>query len=384
MNDERNLIIRQQELLGYEYEADDSIENLDNKKYDSYRKDIIVRNEKYSISETYNSIKGKYIDLSPEFQRNEVWKDNTKKSKFIESLMLNIPIPIFYCYDTSQEWQVIDGKQRLSTIRDYIEGNFALKGLQYLKEFENLTYSQLPELVRFHFDRYQLNFYILDYRTSKRVVYDIFYRINTGGAPLTSQEIRNVFASQKVRSLLKDMIACRDFVENTSGLKDIRMDAQELALRFIALKKCRQSNAEFIFKENSLTELLNEAVNLLNKEDPSEFEQYKEMFINGCRNARTLLGNNPFGRLIKKNDAITHYNIVNKSLFTVYTVLLSDRKYQGIDLREFSRAVIRELFSIMQLPNILDCLASGTSSKAKIMTLFASVNEVFRENIKIK
>lgn len=382
MNDEKDLIIKQQELLGYEYEADESIENLENKKYDSYRKDIIVRNDKYSISETYDSIKRAYIDLSPEFQRNEVWKDITKKSKFIESLMLNIPIPIFYCYDTAIEWQVIDGKQRLSTIRDYIEGKFALKGLQYLKEFENLTYSQLPELVRFQFDRYQLNFYILDYRTSKRVVYDIFYRINTGGAPLTSQEIRNVFATPKVRSLLKDMISCKSFVENTIGLKDIRMDAQELALRFIALKKCQQNNSEIVIKESNLTELLNETINLLNKEETSEFEQYKEMFKTGCMNARKLLGNNPFGRLISKNGSITHYNMVNKSLFAVYTVLLSDDKYQGIDLKDFSRVVIQELFSIMQLPNIMECLSSGTSSKIKIMTLFSSVNEVFKDNIK--
>ncbi|QOW61697.1 DUF262 domain-containing protein [Treponema pedis] len=89
------------------------------------------------------------IRLSPDFQRNEVW-NITKKSQLIESLMLNIPIPMFYvAADENGNWDVVDGLQRFSTIRDFIVDNkpFALQNLEFWKEYNDKKFEDLSPIL---------------------------------------------------------------------------------------------------------------------------------------------------------------------------------------------------------------------------------------------
>ena len=110
-----------------------SNEDLDSVPYST--DDIRISQHMYSIFQLYHSIKDQILILQPDFQRNQVW-DIERKSLLIESIMLRIPIPAFYLQeDMKGNKLVIDGLQRLSTIYSFMNNEFCLKGLQYLKTY---------------------------------------------------------------------------------------------------------------------------------------------------------------------------------------------------------------------------------------------------------
>ena len=95
--------------------------------------------------------------------------------------------------------QVIDGLQRLSSIYSYINGEFRLRGLQYLTDFNGVLYHDLPKKYRTRIEETQLAVNTLDSRCHDLVKFDVFRRVNTGGVPLNSQEIRNIMSSPRTR-----------------------------------------------------------------------------------------------------------------------------------------------------------------------------------------
>ena len=132
------------------------------------------------------------LNLSPDFQRNEVW-DAVRKSRLIESLMLKIPLPMFYvASDEKENYQVVDGLQRLSTLKAFAsEKTMKLKGLEFWSDHNGLSFDKLPSHLQNRITEANFNFTIIDPATPDRVKRDIFKRINTGGLPLTDQEIRH-------------------------------------------------------------------------------------------------------------------------------------------------------------------------------------------------
>lgn len=181
-------------------------------------------------------IKSEALELQPDFQRGMgVWSP-LKQSRLIESLLMKIPIPSFY-FDASNEdrWLVVDGLQRLSTIRNFIDGKFVLENLEFLHEFEGLTFSELTPTMQRRIEETEFVCYQIMPNTPSRVKFEIFRRINTGGNNLTAQEMRHALYVGAVTDLLKDMVSSREFLEATSsGIPSQRMADRECALRYLA------------------------------------------------------------------------------------------------------------------------------------------------------
>ena len=142
------------------------------------------------------------INLRPEYQRRLRWND-AEKSKLIESLLLNIPVPPVFFYEAdAARYEVMDGQQRLNTIRDFFAGDFALRGLRVLKPLNGLRYSKCPPRIKRTLDRATISAVVLLMESEsarpnegqysitdiRRLVFD---RLNTGGRRLNAQEIRN-------------------------------------------------------------------------------------------------------------------------------------------------------------------------------------------------
>lgn len=142
------------------------------------------------------------INLHPEYQRRLRWTP-TQKSRLIESLLLNIPVPPVFFYESSAaRYEVMDGQQRLNTIRDFFAGGFALSGLKVLTPLNGLRYPKAPPRVKRTLDRASLSAIVLLMESEserpnqgslsltdiRRLVFD---RLNTGGMKLNAQELRN-------------------------------------------------------------------------------------------------------------------------------------------------------------------------------------------------
>lgn len=184
------------------------------------------------------------IDLEPDFQRRaRIW-DKQRKSRLIESLLLKIPLPVFYvAADSKENWSVVDGLQRLTTISDFCFGDFQLSGLEYLTQLEGCTIDTLPRNMHRRVFETELNVNIIEPGTPEEVMFNIFKRINTGGIPLNGQEIRNALNKGPVRKFLEEMRDLAAFQSATDGsINDNRMAARECALRFSNLSSKEKEN----------------------------------------------------------------------------------------------------------------------------------------------
>lgn len=145
--------------------------------------------------------KGEVLNLRPEYQRRLRWS-SSQKSRLVESLLLNIPVPPVFLYENdAARYEVMDGQQRLNAVREFIAGDFALTGLSVLSPLNGLRYSRCPPRIKRSLDRASLSAIVLllESETEKThgslTITDIrrfiFDRLNTGGTKLNSQEIRN-------------------------------------------------------------------------------------------------------------------------------------------------------------------------------------------------
>ena len=106
---------------------------------------IDVRDSPMSVFQAYTMINDNDINLSPDFQRNIVW-DSKRKSRLIESILLRIPIPVFYfSQGKNGRLSVVDGLQRLTAIKSFMDNSLKLSELEYLTELNGLTYADLQK-----------------------------------------------------------------------------------------------------------------------------------------------------------------------------------------------------------------------------------------------
>lgn len=173
--------------------TDDSI----NEKYVRGEVRIVTEQARYPLSSIPSLLKsGDYL-LRPEYQRRRRWSAD-KKSRLIESFVMNVPIPPIFLYEYEySRYEVMDGLQRLSTIMQFYADEFVLQGLTEWSELNGRTYSSLPGSIRAGIDRRYLSSIILLQETARNSTEAqvlkqlVFERINSGGERLTPQESRN-------------------------------------------------------------------------------------------------------------------------------------------------------------------------------------------------
>jgi len=187
----------------------------------------------------------KRYDLNPEYQRRRVW-DIKRKSRLIESFIINVPVPPIFLYEVDySSYEIMDGLQRVTTIIDYLDNEFALTDLEVWTELEGKQYKDLPREIRLSIDRRYLSSIILLKETAKNdkeadmMKKFVFRRLNTGGVELSPQEIRNALYMSKFNEYVTKWAEDSVFRGLWGNLDDDsykRMEDCELVLRFFAYK----------------------------------------------------------------------------------------------------------------------------------------------------
>lgn len=320
------------------------------------------------------------IDLSPDFQRKaRIW-DNVRKSRLIESILLRIPLPVFYvASDDEENWRVVDGLQRITTIYDFIDGDndnrFSLSALEYLDQFNGLEYNYLPRSIQRRISETELNINIIESGTPENVMFNIFRRLNTGGISLNSQEIRNALHPGPVRKFLINLSSLKSFILATDGgVNDNRMSARELALRFCAFYPDYINDYS-----DDLDSFLNEAMRRLNDYSKSERESLADKFQSAMDRSYRVFGHNAF-RKIGNNSS--RRPPVNRALFEAIAVNISSLSEKQFDVLEKNKNnVQKDLKNWIDDNSLSWSVTASTGSRLAVLTRFGSIEKIFKANI---
>ena len=337
---------------------------------------IKVRTEPAVVGLLLDRIKHDEIDLAPDFQRlSGIWNAE-KKSRLIESLLLRIPIPVFYvAADKEERWAVVDGVQRLSTIHDYVTGKFSLTRLEYRTEFDGRRFADLPRAMQRRIGETQFVVNVIEPGTPPEVTFNIFRRINTGGMALNGQEIRHALNPGPVRAYLKDLAASDEFAEATNGtIRPNRMDDRACVLRFLAFRMTRWEK----YSGSSLDSYLDAAMKEINGIGQDRRNVLAEDFRKAMRAAAGIFGDDAFRKRHVPSDRRRQ---INMPLFEAWSVELARCSPEQIDRLVERRDEVRERFmALLNRDQEFDqAISSATGTPRRIRKRFAAIRDLVQE-----
>jgi len=335
-------------------------------------KDIDIAIEQNSLSTIISMIDDKAIDMNTEFQRSGYLWSKSVMSRLIESILLRLPLPVFY-FDASDDdrWLIVDGLQRLSTFKRFmINQDLALQGLEILTDLNGKTYDQLSHILKRKIARYQVTTYLIKPGTPKIVKYDIFRRINTGGLILTPQEIRHSL-NQEQAYYLKELVEDTHFTK-IIRLNDQRMQARELILRYLAFSMTPYQE----YNGPNFTVFLDDAMEKLAALHPAQREQFKNNLWKALRVCDELFGEHIFSKSI-----IDGANRQNAALFEVWTVLTGRLSESEITRLLSSKSqLIEELKKLLKTDeDFLKSVSRSTLSKKLVIKRFESIELLIKK-----
>lgn len=367
---------------------------------------IKVRTTPSTIGQIINDLEDDFIDLDTEFQRlPNLWND-VKKSRFIESLLLKLPIPAFYFNEKEEnDLEVIDGLQRISTIKNFvINKNFKLKDLEFLKEYNGSTYSDLPSTFQRRIKTFAITTYIIEKGTPDDVKYNIFKRVNTGGLELTEQEIRHAINQGKPAELVADLVrgendydengkirkrtdsnnnkielfATREgkmFVKATDNrIGSFRMEDRDFSTRFIAFYLIDYTNYE-----PNLDTFLNKGMATIRNLNEDQIDKLKSDFFLAMKLSYDIFGNDAFRKRFYQEDG---RKPINKALFEVLSVTFAKMtEYQRNILKEKKYEFKKKFMEIHHDPHFLGAISQGTAIKENVFRRFKEIERIIKETI---
>lgn len=324
---------------------------------------FLIRNEPRTVHEVLRRIEeGRYV-MDPDFQRDFIW-DDRKQSRLIESVLLRIPLPVFYlAEDDEGRMIVVDGLQRLSTFSRFARNELKLQ-LKDRSELDGKRFADLSPKLQNRIEDCPLLLYIIEAKAPERARFDIFERVN-GGVPLTRQQMRNcLYVGEATRFLKKE--AQTDLFKKATGgsLRTTTMRDREFVNRFCAFQ-------------------------LLDLDDYRDMDQFlaeclKEMNRNhGCLSKLTIQFRNTLENnyeLFKRHAFRKHQSgdssrtILNASLWDVMSIGLS--KNDPGFVADRSEVVRKAFYDLMENEDFQDSITRGPNSLKQVKTRFSIARDI--------
>lgn len=365
---------------------DEDIDGLDSSEETSGRSGAIkpwdpgkirITTKTFTLREIVGQIEEGEIDLSPDFQREYVWRPR-QRTRLIESILLGIPLPAFY-FNQSEAgaYQVVDGVQRLSTISLFMRGDHRLSAndLEYLSDLHDKTYDQLDTAAVRRFRSTQIVVHVIEPQTPDEVKYDIFNRVNTLGSPLSAQEIRHAMSSTRSRDFIGRLADSDAFdaaterhywKRNPDGIlvrNSGRMANRELVLRFCAF---RLSTIDQYRQFPSLDAFLMDFTKRIDGfTEPAisnaELEKLEAEFQRAMVAAHEVLGQAAFRRWPIGAD---RRGPINRAVFEAQANALADHPLE--ELQPHREAIVTAFRSAFLEPEYLRAVTVGTGDANRV------------------
>lgn len=347
--------------------------------FDPEKIDVTTRTP--TIDLLLSRIKRRMLDLQPDFQRLAgIWTPRAQ-SRLIESMLLRIPLPTFYAAETVDErWVIVDGIQRLTSIARFIDPKcidappLLLTNVEYLRQYEGRTFHELPGRLQTRLLETEVVVHLIRYGTPEQVMFNIFARINTGGRPLTRQELRHALIPGPARSLLRELAGSRPYQEATLGtVSPERMDDREMALRFIAFRLTEPDN----YSRQDFDEFLREAMHEVNRLSPEQLDALRREFYRSMDSARRIFGADAFRKRYPRQN---RRSPINKALFETAAVNLARRSDEELKVLYRRRGRLASGLSdlLADSPEFERAISVGTGDVSKVRLRFASVDRLMK------
>lgn len=328
---------------------------------------LLIRNETRTVHDVLRRIeKGSFV-MDPDFQRDFIWPDD-KQSKLIESVLMRIPLPVFYLAENNQgQLVVVDGLQRLSTFQRFVNNKLTLK-LRNQKELDKKRFKNLSPKLQNRVEDCNLVLYVIDAKVPERARLDIFERVN-GGVPLTRQQMRNcLFMGPATRFLKKE--ASTDLFKKSTGnsLTTSTMRDREFINRFCAFKILPLDTYK-----GDMDEFLAEALRRMNKFSDRELIELSSQLRTSLNNNYSIFKMHAF----RKSSNNQGRSVINASIWDVMSTGLS---IYPEHLVEGKAGVIKKTFSkLLDDDDFMKSITIGTNEMKKVKYRFIATQEMFKE-----
>lgn len=341
----------------------------------------------YDLETLVKKINRKTIKLDPEYQRNHRWSEETS-SKLIESLILNIPVPLVYLSqdvdvddeaDDLARYSVIDGQQRLTAIFNFMTNELVLEGMEVLKPLNGSKYTDLPPFLIRRLEERTIKCLRIDSTLDPQVKYDIFERLNSGSVKLEAQELRNAIYRGPFNKLIKDLAKHEEFrvlnqinLDNPDESKKVqKMEDVELVLRFFALQNNNYKNLKKGFKL-----FLSESMEEFNKLSEDEIIGLRDKFLKTMKVIRENFGDQAFAKYRFENDEFVQMSKFNAAVFDALAIAIVDSlDLDSPDFSKLNKVTFQELFKDR---SFFDTVSGSVNDKEKVSTRIDAVKELLK------
>ena len=300
---------------------------LDSLQQTAKERTVKTQSIEYDLETLVKKVNKGIIKLNPDYQRRHRWDDDTS-SKLIESLILNIPVPLIYIsqdIDVDEEadsetsrYSVIDGQQRLTAICQFFNNKFKLSGLEVLGDLNEAFYKDLPPFLVRRLEERSLRCLRIDSTVDLQVKYDIFERLNSGSVKLEAQELRNATCRGPFKEMIKDLAEHEAYkrVINLTASRKQKMDDQELILRFFAVS---YDDGYKLYKDG-FKDFLTTRMTMFNQLDENTIDKMKADFVAVIDSVTGSLGDLPFAKF--RHVSGVGYDRMSKFNASVYDAIM--------------------------------------------------------------
>lgn len=364
-----------------------------NGKYISGEVRIVTEQARYPLDTICTMLNSGKYQLRPDFQRRRRW-ERPKQSRLIESFIMNIPIPPIFLYEYEfSKYEVMDGLQRLTAIKEFYDDKFPLEGLEYWKELNGKKYSELPQEIKSGIDRRYLSSLILLKETANsktkadEMKQLVFERINSGGVKLEYQESRNALYSGNFNDLVitlsRNEYFCKIFdipisEEETEELANNTMYKTmadvEMVVRFFAMRYLDE------YEGITLKVFFDKFTDSANKLSQSVLDDYQHVFEQTIKLVFDIYGEQAFC-LYKQISGKEQWYLTRNPKKTIYdpvmTVLSQKLDYADSFLKNKNQVMAATIELMKNQPELFNGRKGTKSDIAKRIDAFDAMFNKF-------
>lgn len=330
--------------------------------------DILIRTESRTVFDVVRRIDRDMFVMDPDFQRDFIWPED-KQSKLIESVIMRIPLPVFYLAEDEEGRSiVVDGLQRLSTFKSFLGDGLKLR-LPDRPELNGKRFSDLSSKLQNRIEDCNLTLYGIDSKVPERARLDIFERVN-GGVPLTRQQMRNSLFMGPATQFLKRESKTDIFKEATGGsLSSKTMRDREFVNRF-----CAFHIMGFEDYRGDMDNFLAESLRVMNKFLPEELSNLSKDFRRGLENNFRLFKRHAFR---KYTVGESRRSVLNASIWDVMSTGLS--RYPTSVVDRHSNRFVHRVSQLLANEDFIAAITYSTNQTRRVQSRFNMAEAVFKE-----